>query len=181
MMWLRLVAALALAGAGLAACATSPPLPSATALASLDVTSVPIEVHMGGKIGCAQFPRGCWAAVSVLPPDTLVDASWRPSVTDARWVPDYTGSVYSSDHLVAEPDHPVPDLVAVRQLLVVSLLGADDVPSYNPDGTVATDLLARCSSDVDAGAGMGPVVAVVTFAPDPTSFSASCSIKLQDR
>ncbi len=181
MIGLRLVGALAIAGVGLAACASPAPLPSEPAPASPGAVSVPVEVRMAGKIGCAQFPYGCWAAVSVLPQGTVVSEAWRPPVTDARWVPDSAESIHSSDHLVPEPDHPLPDLARGQQTLVVSLLGALDVPSYTPDGTLATDLLARCSVDVDTRSGTGPVVAVVTFTPNPASFSGSCSIEVEAR
>lgn len=133
---------------------------------------------MAGTIGCASFPYACTATVSVLPADAQVPDNWRPPATDPVWVPDY-GNGGTTDHLMASPSGDPPTLTPGRHQLIVSLLGSYDTPSLNPDGTVATDLLARCSARVSVGVGAQPLSAVVTFTPDYESFRGSCSINVE--
>jgi hypothetical protein len=139
---------------------------------------VPLDVRMAGTIGCAQFPYGCAARVSVLGPDAVVADAWRPPDTDPVWLPDFTDGVYTTDHLQPKPVGSPPVLAPGRHLVVVSLLGTYDTPSLNPDGSPATDLLARCSATVDVGPGSGPLTADVTFVPDESSFGGTCSIEV---
>jgi hypothetical protein len=110
--------------------------------------------------------------VSVLAPDAEVGRAWRPPDTDPSWVADMSG------HLQPTPVGELPFLEIGRHLVVVSLLGTNDTPSYNPDGTRATDLLARCTATVEVRAGSGPIAAVVTFPPDGSSFGGRCSIRI---
>ncbi len=187
---------LALLLAGLAGCTAPPPalpnaLPAAvspagassapliaTPSASL-VAGVPLDVRMAGKIGCAQFPYGCFARLSVLAPTAMVADAWRPPDTDPEWAPDFTDSVYSTDHLQPGPVGSPPVLAPGRHLVVVSLLGSYDARSLKPDGSLVTDLLARCSATVEVGARSGPLTAVVTFEPEESSFGGTCLIKIK--
>lgn len=190
----RAVTALALAVAGIAGCATPPrplvsappsstapaPIPSAATSPSPPAeAAIKLIIRMEGKIGCAQFPYGCLAATSVLPPGTDIPDSWRPPATDPRWLPDFAQGIYSTDHLRAQPEGPPPVLTPGPNLVVVSLLGTYDTPSFNPDGTMATDLLARCATEVDAPAAAVSVAAVVTFTRRAEDFGGTCSIKLE--
>jgi len=134
---------------------------------------------MAGEIECANFPSSCVATVSVLPPDTAVPDSWRPPEADPIWEPDFTDGYTYADHLVATPVGDLPVLAPGRHLVVVSLLGSSDVPSINPDGTVATILLARCSAMVDARPSALTLTAVVTIAPKPdVRDGGGCSIRI---
>jgi hypothetical protein len=81
--------------------------------------------------------------------------NWRPPAMDLVWVPDYANAGTTDDFLATPSGDPLT-LTPGRQEIIVSLLGSYDMPSLNPDGTVATDLLARCSIGVDV------VVAVAT-------------------
>jgi hypothetical protein len=149
--------------------------PSASTSRAADVR---LDVRMAGAIGCASFPYGCAATVSVLPADARVSDAWRPPTTDPVWVPDYSAGG-TTDHFVATPSGGTPTISPGRHLIVVSLLGSYDAPSFNPDGTVATDLLARCSTDVTAVVGSPAVSAVVTFTPGSESFRGSCWISVE--
>ena len=190
---MRLALALALATAGLAGCASpvpvspGPPTPTSSPAAFAPSPSpspseggVPFEVRMAGKIGCAQFPYGCFARLSVLGPDARLTSTWRPPETDPEWIPELTDSVDTTDHLQLQPVGSPPVLAPGRHLVVVSLLGSYDTPSLNPDGSVATDLLARCTATVEVASGSGPLAAVVTFVPDGSSFGGTCSIKIEE-
>jgi hypothetical protein len=140
--------------------------------------SVILDARMVGRIACASFPSNCTATLSVLEPGTAVDDAWRPSEADPVWLPDYRGR-RTTDHFLPMPVGDVPALTPGSHLLVASLLGVSDVPSVNPDGTEATDMLGRCSADVDVAAGADVVVAVVTFAPTASSLEATCSIEVE--
>jgi hypothetical protein len=153
---------------------TSPSIPSRVPSA---VARIPLDVRMAGKIGCASFPYGCYAAVSVLPVDAEVTSGWRPPANDPRWLPDYTVG-YTTDHLSATTVDQAPALEPGAHLLVVSLLGSSDVPSLDASGHVARDLVARCAAPVDVDAGAGRLSAVVTFVPTESSSAATCSIRI---
>ena len=132
---------------------------------------------MGGGIGCASFPDNCTATLSVLAPGTAVDEAWRPPEHDPRWLPDYRGGT-TTDRFAPQPVGAVPVLTAGDHLLVVSLLGTSDVPSFHPDGSEATDLLARCSTLAGVEGDGDPMDVVVTFTPSETTFDATCSIEV---
>lgn len=179
---LRLLAVLfALAAVDLAACGATPPpsappaTPTSTAAppATSPPTSVALRARFAGRIGCATFPYGCHATLSVLEPGTVVPDGWRPSPTDPWWAPDYKGTT-------AENFGPTPVNVAATAAsgphrLVVSLLGSYDTPSYAPDGSPAFDLLGRCWTDVEVP-NAGTLDVIITFSPDPASFRATCSV-----
>jgi hypothetical protein len=134
-----------------------------------------LVVEMGGTIGCATFPYGCSATLSVLPAGTRVADDWRPPASDPWWPPDYSRGT-SADRFDANPAGNLPRVPLGRHQLVISLLGSYDTPSFTPDGSVATDLLARCIGEVEIGPGSGAVKARVTFTPDPASFRGSCTV-----
>ncbi len=141
---------------------------------------VSLEVRMTGRIACATFPYGCTATVSVLPPDAQVPDAWRPPATDPYWVPDYSNGG-TTDHFLPEPSGAVPTLAPGRNLVVVSLVGAYDTASFNPDGTLATDLLSRCTALADVTTGSQALAAVVTFTPNELDFGGTCSIEIEGR
>jgi len=179
----RLVGATILAAA-IAAC--SGPMPGPTQSPTSDTTSgttptrevIPLDVRMAGKIHCAMFPYGCVARVSVLPPDAEVSEPWRPPDTDPVWIPDADDGTTTADHLSATPAGNAPMLAPGAHLVVVSLLGSYDTPSFDAAGHAATDLLARCSTPVDAVAGSDRISAVVTFVPGD-NFAGTCSIRVE--
>jgi hypothetical protein len=72
----------------------------------------------------------------------------------------------------------VPAVTTGKQRLVISVLGSYDEPSYDASGDRALDLVARCSTDVDAGEDAAALDMLVTFTPDPTgmSYVATCEI-----
>jgi hypothetical protein len=181
-----------LAGMGLVALVAgacgSPPPPSMPLPASLvaspapsptpsDIARVPLDVRVGGKIGCASFPYNCWATVSVLPADAEVRSGWQPPKSDPRWLPDYTIG-YTTDHLSPTTVDRAPTLEPGAHLLVVSLLGSSDVPSFDPSGNEVRDIVARCSVPIDVDAGIERLSAVVTFVPADSGSVATCSIKV---
>ena len=182
--------ALLLTLAGIAGCAAlqprtpapstsfaAPATPSFTPAATSPAAMVPLDVRIAGKIKCAMFPYGCSATVSVLDADASVADAWRPPVTDPVWAPDYRGT--NADHFMPTPVGAMPILTPGVHKVVVSLLGSSDAVSFNPDGSVATDLLARCSAIIEVRAGSSPLKAVVTFAEgDPSTFAGTCSVKI---
>lgn len=148
--------------------AVPPATPSAT-----PASGVELIVELDGEIGCNEFPYGCGARLSVLPAGNDVDSSWRPPAGDPGWAPAAMGD----DTLDPTPYRPIPTLAPGASRLVVSLLGGYDTPSYAPDGSIATDLLARCTLDVEVDPTAGPVTVRVTFTPDGISFGGSCVIE----
>jgi hypothetical protein len=163
-----------LAGALLvvAGCA-SPPAPSPVTTPA--AAQVALDVTMAGPIGCAQFPYWCYAVVSVLPPGSPVDDAWRPPASDHRWLPDTGGAVGSADHLAPSSVDGAPVVAPGRHRVVVSLLGSYDTPSFDANGTEATDLLARCIADVEVIPNARPSL-IATFTTDGTGFGGSCSL-----
>lgn len=150
---------------------TTSPAPAATS-----APGVELVVELDGKIGCNAFPYGCLAKLSVLPAGTDVGSSWRPSAEDTGWAPAAMGD----DTLDPTPYRPIPTLAPGASRLVVSLLGSYDTPSYAPDGSISTDLLARCILDVEVDPATGPVTVRVTFTPDGISFGGTCAIERVD-
>ncbi len=113
--------------------------------------------------------------MSVLEPGTVVSEAWRPPASDPRWGPDYSKGT-TTDHLDPTPAGVLPDLAVGPHQLVVSLLGSYDTPSYAPDGTIATDLLSRCSTELNVTSATSKVSVLVTFSPDPQSFGGTCTL-----
>lgn len=130
-------------------------------------------VHLGGAINCGQFPYGCYATLSVAPTGTKVEAAWRPPASDPQWVPDRA----DTEAFDPTPFGTIPTLAPGGHRIVISLLGSYDTVSYAPDGSVARDLLSRCTLDVDVDPADGPVEIQVTFTPDGVSFGGTCSIE----
>jgi hypothetical protein len=64
-----------------------------------------------------------------------------------------------------------------EHLLVISLIGASDVVSFNPDGSVATELLARCTAEVDIAPDSEAVDVLVTFVSEPDTTVATCTVE----
>jgi hypothetical protein len=151
--------------------------PSPSSVASPSATAaIPVNVHFAGKIGCANFPYGCTAVLSVLEPSFSVTDAWRPPASDPLWAPDWSQG-WQSDHFDPTPATPVPGLAAGRHQLIVTLLGSYDVTSFNPDGSRAFDLVGRCSTEVDVPATATAVTVLVTFAPSGDSFQTACYLK----
>lgn len=177
---------LLLVSLGVAACGV-PPAPATTTAPgattpvmtpSLTADAVPITVRFGGRIGCAMFPYSCTATLSVLGPNADIPEAWRPAPTDPWWgAEDSTGSTAGT--FDPKPLAGSPAAAPGRHLLVVSLLGSYDTPSYAPDGSRAFDLLGRCVTDVEVEASAGGLRVVVTFTPDDASFRASCTVIVQ--
>lgn len=139
-----------------------------------------LAVTFGGKIGCATFPYGCTAALSVLPAGTPVTADWRPTASEPWWAPDYAQGT-TTDRFDPTPVGSLPTIPIGQHEIVISLLGSSDVPSYNPDGSRAFDLLGRCMSNVEVGSTTSQVDVLVTFTPDHDSFRASCVLEVTQR
>lgn len=137
-----------------------------------------LDVEMGGTIGCATFPYGCGATLSVVAAGTTVAPEWRPPASDPRWLPDDSRGT-SPDRLDPVPLGALPKIPTGAHQVVVSLLGSYDTPSHAPDGSVATDLLSRCIGDVEVGPTTAVVEVRVTFTPDPASFRAACTIEVR--
>jgi hypothetical protein len=155
---------------------TGPTTPAPTPLASPSPSSdsgAELVVDLGGTIGCGMFPYSCRAVLSVVPAGTEVEAVWRPPDTDPWWAPDGP----SSEGFDPKPVGGIPTLAPGGNRLIISLLGSYDTPSYDPDGSIATDLLSRCSIDIDLDPAAGPVEVQVTFTPDGLSFGGSCTIE----
>lgn len=147
-----------------------PPLLVAIALAacrggSLWAVETPLAVTFDGSMGCATFPYGCIARLSVLAPGTAVDEAWRPPTTDVTWSGQASGGF-------GEPK-PAPGSPSGRHLLVFSVLETSDVPTFGPDGSVQMRLLGRCSVEADIPAQGDPVEVTVRF---PADFSSFCEI-----
>jgi len=169
---------LLLVSSGLVACAAPQPSPATTEPAGTGSTaaSVHLNVRFAGRIGCATFPYNCTATLSVLEPNTDIPDAWRPPSTDPWWGPDY------SQGTTGETFDPKPlggSLAAAPgpHRLVLSLLGSYDTPSYSPDGSRAFDLLGRCTADLEIGPDARSVDVLVTFAPDPANFRATCTLE----
>ena len=182
----RLLAALSAALPLIAACSPAPvptltTVQPAVSLAPSPDSGARLVVTMVSDIGCATFPYSCSAWLSVLPagPGSTVPGEWRPASTDPWWGPD--GDLTSSPHLATEPYGTLPSAPVGMQQIVISLLGVSDVPSYKPDGTVATDLLARCIGPVDVGPETTVVDVRVTIKPgdDPASSPHQCSVSVR--
>jgi hypothetical protein len=176
------------AGLVLASCGARPVSPSVSPVSPASASTaigdrdrwVWLDVRFAGPIHCASFPYGCTATLSVLEPDAAVASDWRPSSSDPQWSPDY-GAGTSTDHFAPKPNLTVPAVSTGRHQLVISLLGSYDTPSYGPDGSGATDLLARCTTQIDVQPSEQPLAVVVTFVPDPASFGGTCSLAVGPR
>lgn len=173
-----LPAILAAATLLVAACATPAPSPEPTPMQA-PATPIPtttLDVSMLGPLWCSTFPNWCSARLSILEPGATVLDSWRPPQTDPWWGGAEDQGM-SPDHFTDTPYGTVPLLAAGSHELVVSLIGGTDLVSYNPDGTVSTELLGRCQRTVT----IPPVTALlevrVTFTPEAGSFRATCSIE----
>jgi hypothetical protein len=176
-------ATVVLALAGCAVPVPSPsPSPSATVAPSPApsptlAATIPITVSFKGRVNCnIGFDFYCSPWLSVLEPGTNVDDAWRPSVTDPLWQTRGDG-MQAVDGKHWKLLRGSPATAPGRKLLVVSLVGQSDIQSYNPDGTVATELMGRCAREVDVAANAERVDIVVTFKPDPATGRATCKIK----
>jgi len=152
--------------------------PGSATLSSAPV--VPMDIRFGGTIGCASFPYGCTATLSVLDPNVVVTDAWRPPSSDPWWAPDWSAGTQAS-HFEPTPVGTVPGVSPGRHQLVVSLLGSSDVPSYNPDGGRAFDLVGRCSAEVDVPVPAEVVNILVTFVPNGANFQTACSLEAAPR
>jgi hypothetical protein len=158
-----------------AATVTPPTTTPVVATPSPDI-GARLVVTMGSGTHCANFPYSCLAKLSVLPAGATVTDNWRPAASDPWWGADWTQGT-SSDRFDPTPIGTVPRLPPGSHTILVSLLGSYDTPSYKPDGSIATDLLSRCSAEVVVGEETRIVSIRVTFAPDPQSFRAGCTIR----
>jgi hypothetical protein len=96
------------------------------------------------------------ARLTVHAPGTAVD-SWRVSPeTDPTWQGLMTGGFDPTPSLV--PTAPIGP-----PLLVLSVLGSDDTPSFNPDGSRQRPLIGRCSVEADIPVSTNPAEVLVTF------------------
>ncbi len=154
------------------------PLPS-IASASPAAVGVPVSVRFAGKINCATFPYSCSGILSVLEPGVAVDETWRPPASDVRWLPRSGGYDKDTDHLDPTAVGAVPTLAVGTHQVVISLLGSSDAISFAPDGTIATDLLSRCSADVDVTPSTSQVSILVTFTPDGQTYGGTCTVKVE--
>lgn len=171
--WIRAVSLMLFLGsAWMAGCYRATELPSPSPIEHLR-----IEVRSAGRLTCNSFPYGCGGWLSILPPDAPVDFVVPPS-SDLTWTPEpETGT---------RADGAEPTLIGVipaarvgRHLVVVRVTGSYDVASYESDGSLAVDLVSRCTSPVDFPAGTIGAVIVVTFDADGTSYRAPCSIEVK--
>ena len=182
----RGAAILAALGAVVAGCAQHPPLPSTTVAPTQAgipspsaAPAIPIHIRFEGRVNCnIGFSFACGPRLSVLDAGTPVPASWRPSATDPQW--DTRGGGMQDVKASRWPRlRGGPAAGPGRHLLVVSLIGASDVVSFNPDGSVATELLARCSADVDVAPDADALNLLVTFVPRPDSTLATCTVGIE--
>jgi hypothetical protein len=150
----------------------SPARPSAAATAA--VASARLVVDIAGTIRCADFPYGCGATLSLLPPGSPHGGGWRPSATDPRWVPDWSkGS--PTDHFDPSPVAPLPAVPTGSWDAVVTVLGGYDTASYLADGSRATDLLGTCTLRLEVLPTDQAVHLRVTFVP-AVDFQTDCRI-----
>lgn len=175
---------LLLASAAVTTCGAPPPPPTATTpaatapvVAASPTATVPINVRFRGRIGCATFPYGCTATLSVLEPNTDVPEAWRPPSTDPWWGPDHSSGT-TAETFDPNPLSGSPAAAPGRHRLVVSLLGSYDTLSFAPDGSRAFDLLGRCTADVEVPPEAAGLDVILTFTPDEASFRASCTVRV---
>jgi hypothetical protein len=179
-----LVGALVLMGV-LGACASPEPPSILPTLAVVPSTSpspppgAPVSVAFAGEIHCDLFPYSCGAYLSVVPPDSVVDGDWRPAASDPWWLPDRSGDP-GAGLFEPVPIGTMPALAPGRHRLVMSLLGRSDLVSYAPDGSIATDLLSRCTADVNVMTATPRVSVLATFTPDGVSHGGPCTLEVAD-
>jgi hypothetical protein len=177
----RRTAMVAILGSLLAACAAPTPSPSPsstpepTPSPTLEAT-IPVNVQFKGRVNCnIGFAFYCSPSLSVVEPGTDLPDSWRPGEADPIWhtrgeqnqnVNGRRWTLLRGEPVVAPGPHR----------LVVSLLGQSDVASYNPDGTVASELMGRCTTDVDVAPDAASLDLVVTFESEPEDTAATCTI-----
>src|SRR5262245_27406878 len=148
----RHAAVAAILASALAACAVPTPTPSAspsaeptasaepTPSATADAT-IPINVRFAGGLNCnIGFSYSCAPSLTVMEPDAVVPASFRRAATDPWWDP-RAGTFQPVKASKCTLLGGTPAISPGRHLLVMSLIGSSDVASYNPDGTIATELL----------------------------------------
>jgi hypothetical protein len=131
--------------------------------------------EVSGTVECAVFPNSCVATLSVLPAGTAVSTEWRPPASDPYWGPEWDGErpVHLSSHL----NGSLTDLPVGNYEIVISILGLTDIPSYNPDGSVATFLLGRCSRDVSVIPATQTITVRVTFRQTQGMLAGVCEIE----
>jgi hypothetical protein len=163
--------ALVLSATWIAGCGRSAELPSPSPIEHLE-----IEVHSAGRLTCNSFPYGCGGWLNILPPDAAVDFVVPPS-SDLGWTPEPERGTPAEG---AEPTliGVIPAATVGPHLVVVTVTGSYDVASYESDGSLAVELVSRCTSPVDFPAGTISAVIVVTFDADGTTYRAPCSIEL---
>jgi hypothetical protein len=74
------------------------------------------------------------------------------------------------------PIGDAPTVFPGKHRLLMSMLGSYDVASYDANGELAQDLLARCSVDLEATEGSGPIDVLVTFTPIGSGWEATCEV-----
>ena len=158
------------------ACSPSVPSPSSSRpLPSATPVSIGIEVTISGTIGCATFPYSCTVALSVVEPGTTLSSSWRPAATDPWWGPDWSPGMHAT-RLDPTVRGNLPSLVPGDHTLVVSILGSSDTPSFNPDGSIATDLIGRCQTETGVGSSATRLIVTILLTPGETGLDTSCSV-----
>ena len=173
-----------LLAAAVAACAGPGPTPSPTIAPTPPPTptlaaTIPIRVSFKGGLNCnIGFDFSCAPSLSVLEAGTDVPDAWRPADTDPSW-DTHEGMTGTAKPAKWSLMRGTPAATPGSHLLVISLTGSSDVVSFNPDGTIASELLARCATEVRVAPDASVVKVVVTFHPDPESARATCSIKVQ--
>ena len=182
---MRRAAVVAVLGSLLAACSapmpTASPRPSAKAGPSATAAAaatIPINVQFRGRVNCnLGFSFYCAPSLSVLEPGTDLPESLRPSESDASWQTrgDDMQNVGGRQWTLLRG---APATAPGRRLLVISLIGASDVASYNPDGTVATELMGRCATEVDVAPDADAIDVVVRFQSEPETTVATCTVRL---
>jgi hypothetical protein len=158
------IAGFAVAASGCAAAPADPPAPPRPIL---------LHVHFAGSIRCSTFPYSCGATLSIIGVEQPVDAT-KPAATDAQWfVPTMGATIFDP-----APIGGAPSVLPGKHRLVMSMLGQYDTPSYDANGEIARDLLARCSADIEPTDGSGPIDVLVTFTPVGPDWDAICELQV---
>lgn len=160
-----------------AASPTSEPTLAASPTPAAPAT-IPIRVQFRGDVNCnIGFSFYCAPYLSVLEPGTELAASWRPAAGDASWATrgDDMQPVGGRRWTLLRGS---PAAGPGRHLVVISLIGTSDLVSYNPDGSVATELLGRCAATLDVAPDAEAVEVLVTFESEASSTAATCRVEV---
>ena len=174
----RRAAVVAIFGSLLAACAAPIPSPSASPDPSASrwptpplAATVPINVRFRGNVNCnIGFSFACAPSLSVFEAGAEVPDDWRRADNDPWWSSSGRGATWT---LLGG----VPAVAPGQHQLVISLIGSSDVASRNPDGTVASELMGRCTAEVDVALDATSLDIVVRFADEPDETAATCTIE----